>query len=132
MSESAKALRQALLQSTPFVEEKVTVTVPDGKGGVSEQVILVRQPTVGGRDRIVAEMQDGGDKRVNGAGLARAQALSVVLCCLDPQTRAPIFTEADVETLIESPAGSFVDVLANTAMSLMGAAQTNASKSPAG
>lgn len=132
MSDAAKSARQALLKFQPFREKKIDVQVPGPDGGTVVQEVLVRQPTVAARDRILAEMQlaRGEGKQVDGAGLARAQALAVVLCCLEPTTRAAIFTEADIEGLMESPSGSFVDVLANEAMSLMGAAQTTATKSP--
>ena len=132
MSDAAKSARQALLKFNPFREKLLTLQVPADDGATGTQEVLVRQPTVAARDRILAEMQAarGEVKQVDGAGLARAQALAVVLCCLEPATRAPIFTEADIESLMESPSGSFVDVLANEAMSLMGAAQTTATKSP--
>jgi hypothetical protein len=134
MSETAKIAREKLLKFNPFREKRIDVQLPGPDGENAVQGVLVRQPTVATRDRILAEMQTarGDGKSVDGAGLARAQALAVVLCCLDPESRAPIFTEADIESLMESPSGSFVDVLANEAMSLMGAAQSSATKSPAG
>jgi hypothetical protein len=129
MSESAKTIRANLLKFQPFREKTVTVDAPQEDGTFLAQEVLVRQPTVAARDRILASMQDG-NKKNDGQGLAEAQALAVILCCLDPGSRAPIFTDADLATLMESPAGSFVDLLANEAMSLMGAAQSAATKSP--
>lgn len=130
MSDAAKSVRASLLKFRSFREKLVTVEIPQEDGTVAKQDILVRQPTVEARNRILSSMKDADTKRLDGHGLAESQALAVILCCLEPSTRAPIFGEADVADLMQSPAGSFVDVLAGEAMGLMGAAQTAATKSP--
>lgn len=128
MTTIENATRARLLQFTPFREKVVEVVLPSPTGDPETVKVLVRQPSVAARDRILAEMVD--DKgQMKGGGLARRQAVTVIQCCFQADTRAPLFTEADIEVLCALPAGSFLDVLASEATELMSAGQEAASKS---
>lgn len=131
-SESAKNLRAALLQFTPFREQPVILEMPQPDGSFTETHVLLRQPTVAQRDKIIAAAQGGGGGKMDGSSIARGQALATIYCALDPETKQPLFTEADIEALTESPAGGALDQLALQAMKMMEVAQKSASKSPPG
>lgn len=92
---------------------------------------MLRQPSVAQRDRIIAAAQGSGGK-MDGDKIARGQALATIYCALDPESEQPIFTEADIEALVESPAGGPMDQLALQAMKLMEVAQSTVSKSAEG
>jgi hypothetical protein len=129
--ESAKNLRTALLQFVPFREKLVILETPQPDGSFTETKVLLRQPSVAQRDRIIAAAQ-GANGKMDGDRIAKGQALATIYCALDPETKQPIFTEADVEALVDSPAGGGLDQLALQAMKLMEVASQNVTKSAPG
>lgn len=125
-------IRDNLLRFTPFREKLIVLEVVQPDESIQETKILLRQPSVAQRDRILTEAQDTSTGKLAAGGLSRGQALAVVLCALDPDTKQPLFQEADIETLTQLPAGSWFDRLAREAMGLMEVAQKAATKSPEG
>lgn len=124
-------LRTRLLQNNLFAEKVVEVSVPatEPGGGPEALKVLLRQPTVGQRSEIMAQMKVGrdGDLR-SGEGISRGMALAVIFCALEPDTRKPIFDIADLDSLVGQPAGSWFDALAADAMGLMAEASETAKK----
>lgn len=124
-------LRTRLLQNNLFAEKVVEVSVPATElgGGPEALKVLLRQPTVGQRSEIMAQMKVGrdGDLR-SGEGISRGMALAVIFCALEPDTRKPIFDIADLDSLVGQPAGSWFDALAADAMGLMAEASETAKK----
>lgn len=124
-------IRQRLLKNNLFAEKTVAVRVPsETPGGEPEAVqVLLRQPTVGQRSEIMTKMKVGRDGDLkSGEGLSRGLALAIVFCALDPESRAPIFDLADVDSLIGQPSGSWFDELATEVMGLMAEASETAKK----
>lgn len=124
-------IRESLLRFAPFREKTIEVEVPAEDGSVTKQTVLLRSPTVEERDRIMLEATAGKtDGSLDAKGLSRSNATAVIVCALDPTTRQPIFTAADLEALVGLPAGSFIDQLSKAAQELMSDASKAARKSP--
>jgi hypothetical protein len=124
--------RAKLLRFNPFREKTVEVNLPQ-EDGTSETIkVLIRQPSVAARDKILAEMLDDKGQMKGGSSLSRRQAVTVIQCCLDPETRAPMFQDTDAEALAALPSGSWLDTLAAEATELMSAGQEAVTKSPPG
>jgi hypothetical protein len=124
-------VRAKLLRHNNFREKIVTVSVPsETPGEAPEQLkVLIRQPSVGQRSEIMAQMKVGKDLELKtGDGLSRGLALGIVYCALDPESRRPLFQVADIDSLIGSPSGSWFDTLANSVWSLMDEATEEAKK----
>lgn len=109
----ASNLRQRLLGAKSFREKVLTVTV-----GGEDINVLVRQPTVAQRNAILGDVDTSAKSKIGQDRMTRLQVVAVVQCALDPETRAPIFEEADIADLAEQPAGSWVDALASAVMGL--------------
>jgi hypothetical protein len=108
--------RSKLLKFNPFRFEILDVKVPCEDGSTEILRVKVRQPSVGQRTQILAARIAENDAKA----LARAQALAVVLCSLEPDgSDKPVFEMSDVDALIDGPAGGWVDQLANKAMALV-------------
>ena len=123
------SLRDRALRFAPFREKLVKVSVPRETGENEELEFLLRQPTVAQRNRILAESQavkKGGD--VDAGGIGRAQAMSVILCALDPLDKSPAFSDGDLESLLNLPAGGWLDELSSQAMGLMSEGEQAAKK----
>lgn len=119
----ATSLRDRALRFTPFREKTVTVSVPTPGGEKEDISFLLKQPSVAQRNRILAEIQNGRKGDVDAAGIGKSQALAVILCALDPETREAVFTEADLDALLALPAGGWLDDLSGAAMGLMSDAE---------
>jgi hypothetical protein len=81
--------------------------------------VLVVAPTVGQRNRIVGDVDQGGKKFIGDAKLGKMQAQACILCCLDPETKQPLFTAQDEEAILETPANGWVDTLFQEVMALL-------------
>ena len=92
-----------------FRREKVTVN------GVE---IEVRQPSIRERARILkaSKAQTGDQEKID---LGELFVTAAIACCYDPGTSQKVFTDADRESLMEQPSGSFVDDLGAVALKLM-------------
>lgn len=121
-------LRDRLLSNNTFATKIVTVKVP-GEKGPEEVKVLVRQPSVGQRSEIMAQMKVGRDGELrSGDGLSRGMALAIIHCARDPDSNANIFTPEDIDGLVGQPSGSWFDDLAGEALTLMNDAAENAKK----
>jgi hypothetical protein len=124
-------IRDRLLSSNTFSSKIVIVKVPakDPKDPPEDLRVLVRQPTVGQRSEILAQMKVGKDGELrSGDGLSRGMALAIIRCARDPDSNGEIFTLEDLDSLVGQPSGSWFDDLAGEAMSLMNDAAENAKK----
>lgn len=125
-----QSTRARLLRFTSNFREKVVeVDVPNEDGTTEKLRVLVRQPSVQQRDRLLGEAVTEDGKLDRKGGISRRQVAAVMLCSLDPDTRQPLFTEADFDTLLQLPSGGWLDTLAAEAMELMAAGTTAATKS---
>lgn len=127
----SSTIRNRLLKNNLFAEKTVSIKVPadDPAAPKEDLAVLLRQPTVGQRSEIMAQMKVGrdGDLR-SGDGLSRGLGLAIIFCALEPDTRKPIFDLADLDSLVGQPAGSWFDELAAEAMGLMSEAADAAKK----
>lgn len=87
----------------------------------------IRQPSVGQRGRILqaAKVQTGDAEKMD---LAKLQVMATVCCTYVPGEDTPVFEEADIEALMELPAGSFVDEFAQVALRFMNVDAEEAAK----
>ena len=78
----------------------------------------IRQPSVRQRSEILkkARMTVGDDEGVS-VDIAAMQVWSVICCVYAPDDTKPLFSDGDFESLLDMPAGSFVDKFATVAMS---------------
>lgn len=74
--------------------------------------VLVKQPTVKDRSDIgkMSVDIDVETKEISFNQLA-FQIYGIIRCALDPETKKPLFTEADFDSLVNFPTGSWVDDL---------------------
>lgn len=114
---------RSLLLKNAFRQKEIRLNIE----GQSVPVTL-RQMTVGQRAEVQAALKVGRDGSISG-GLARGFALAVVHCCLHAETGQPLFEVADVDSLINTPAGGWVESLGAEIMSLIGEAAEDAKKS---
>lgn len=124
-------LRERLLSNNTFATKLVIVKVPgkDPAGPKDEIKVLVRQPSVGQRAEIMAQMKVGRDGELrSGDGLSRGMALAIIHCARDPDSNAAIFTPEDLDSLVGQPSGSWFDDLAGEALTLLNDAAENAKK----
>ena len=122
-------LRAQLLKSNVFRSKVVEVSVPQAEGEPVTLAVRVKQPSVEERSIIFAEAKVSKSGEVNAGGTARMGALAIVFCARDPETDEPIFTTEDIDTLLHTPANSWVDKLAAEVMSLLADAAEIAKKS---
>ncbi|MFW5903055.1 MAG: hypothetical protein ACOCTT_04155 [archaeon] len=113
MSEIKNKLREITVGKSP--EFKSEIVEIDG------QEFEMREPSVGTRGKIISGSgisfsQDGVDNDMN---ISQMQILVVVYCTYVPDTDEQVFSEKDIPMLLEQPAGSFVDKLAQVGMRLM-------------
>lgn len=101
-------LRKKALGSRPVVKEIVEV---DGTK------YEVRKPTYAARSTIFAgaKLTSGDAEKID---LGRFQALAIVHCVHDPETGEKVFEAADVDAILELPAGS-LDALSDCAIKLL-------------
>ncbi len=78
------------------------------------QEIEVRQPTVGGRAKLMkkCEKDVGKGTRID---MAEFMVYSVIFNCYVPGTNEHIFSEEDFDALMGMPSGSFIDDLSELA-----------------
>ena len=122
---TASDLRAQLLKSNQFRSRIVEVTLPD----VAEPLkVKVKQPSVEERNAIFAgaKVSKGGD--VDAGSSVKTGALAIIYCARDPDTDEPVFTVSDLDTLLSTPAGGWVDFLAAKVMEVLVEAQEIAKK----
>ncbi len=130
---SAKDIRASLLKHNPFKSRIVEISVPgeplkDGSPGTPEVLkVKVKQPSVEERQAIFAEAKVGRDGAVS-ASSSKTAALAIIYCARDPDTDEPVFTAADIDTIMQSPAGGWVDLLSQKVMELLSEAAESAKK----
>ncbi len=108
-SELRAKLRGAVLDPGPGRVE--TVDLGDGL------VVELRQPTVGGRSAILKAAGVVKDGEV--PDLGKMQAEAVLQCSFVPGTGERAFERADVEAMLQLPAGGAFDKLADPAVKLL-------------
>lgn len=132
----SSTIRTRLLKNNLFSEKTISIRVPaeadvpgEPPGPREDLAVLLRQPTVGQRSEIMAQMKVGRDGDVrSGDGLSKGLGLAIIFCALEPVTRKPIFDLADLDSLVGQPAGSWFDEVAAEAMGLMSEAADAAKK----
>lgn len=117
MSNKSSTTRQRLLdQSAKLIRRKVIEIVVSGEDPIK---VEVRSPTLAQSSMFAAAEGDV-------LGRARSMAKMVILCTFDADG-APIFTEADEDLILESPAqGGWVSPIVAAMTSLLDEAQANA------
>ena len=122
-------LRASFLKSNPFRSRVVEVLVPQADAEPLTLKVKVKQPSVAERNQIFAEAKVSKNGDVNAGASAKTGALAIIYCARDPDTDEPVFTIADLDTLLGTPAGSWVDFLAGKVMEVLVEAQDLAKKS---
>lgn len=95
-------------------------TVGKAKDRLTTKIVIdgyeleVRQPTVRKRSAIVNSGQSEGR-----TDMGQILASAIIECVYDPVSGEPVYDEADRESLLEQPTGSFVDTLGNEVLRLM-------------
>jgi hypothetical protein len=111
-------IRSALLGSAHGSRKSVSVEIGD-------MTLTVRQPTVRQRSRLLkaAGMFDTSaatsGKKSSGSDMGLMQVLCVIECTYVPDTDEKVFAQTDLDTLLNTPAGGYVDRLSKVAMDLM-------------
>ena len=106
-------LREKMLNASSRPEKRLTVKIGD-----EDQAVLIMAPTVKQRNQIASDV-DASGKKLTGDKIGRFQTKAVILCALDPETKKPIFAPQDEESLLEMPAGGWVDTIANAVAEFM-------------
>lgn len=114
MSSAREALRSAGLKSREA--KRVTVVFED-------QEYEVRAPSVRARAKILdrAGLTETDEKKKNKADAGKMQVLCVIACTFAPGTDERVFEDADLETLLDDPAGGIVDALGEHALKFLNA-----------
>lgn len=110
--------RNRLLQlSAKSVRTKI-VEIPDGDSPVK---VMVKSPSV-------AQASKFSDlaKADNASAQARVMAQIIIECCVDVDSGAAVFSDADVDVILACPSDGWVSVLVGAATELMSAAETTA------
>lgn len=121
---SASDIRAQLLKSNKFRSRIVEVQL-------SETEVLkvkVKQPSVEERNAIFSGAKVNKSGEVTAGDSGRTGALAIIHCARDPDTDEPIFSIADLDTLLSTPAGGWVDFLAARVMEVLVEAQDIAKK----
>jgi hypothetical protein len=127
-------LRNNFLKYKSFTSHIVEVDVPvppaeDGTVLPPEKLsVRVKQPSVAERTAIFSEAKVSKAGDVNVSSSARTNLLAIVHCVRDPATDLPVFTVADVDSMMGFPSGSWVDVLAGKVMEVIAEAHEAAKK----
>ncbi len=122
-------LRAQFLKVNPFRSRLVTVTVPQNEGEEPLKLtVKVKQPSVAERNAIFSDTRVSKSGEVNTSDGARTGARAIVICCRHPDTDEPVFTLEDLDVLMNTPAGGWVDSLAAEVMKVLSEAQENAKK----
>lgn len=121
-------LRAQFLAHNPFRERKVSVEVPAPDGGTNTLDVVIRQPSVEERNEIFSEAKVSRDGGVSAGKTMRAGALAIIYCVRNPENNLPVFTIADLDTLMHMPANSWVDELAGKVMEVLTEAAEKAKK----
>ncbi len=118
MSSMRDALRAAGLKSREG--KRITVVFED-------QEYEVRAPSVRARSKILtaAGLVDTDDQKGKGkktqADAGKMQVCAVIACTFAPGTDERVFEDADVETLLDDPAGGIVDAVGEHALKFLNA-----------
>ena len=121
-------LRAQFLKSNPFRSRLVTVNVPQDEGPALALTVKVKQPTVRERNEIFAETKVSKGGEVDAGSSAATGAKAIIYCARHPDTDEPVFTLEDLATLLNTPAGGWVDTLSGEIMKVLVEAQDNAKK----
>jgi hypothetical protein len=124
---AASEIRSKFLKYTPFRSRIVEVEVPCEDGSVETLRVKIRQPDVSERQSMFADAKISRDGSVN-AEQSRIGALSIIHCVRDPDTDEPVFSAADLDTLLHLPTGSWFDKLSGKVMEVLSEAQDLAKK----
>lgn len=119
MTEPTSPLRAKFLRYNPFRSRIVEVQIPVQEG--EEPITLsvkIQQPSVAERQSIFADakVSKNGEVTTNNA---RTGALAILQCVRDPDTNAPVFEAADLDSILASPAGGWVDFLSAKVMEVL-------------
>lgn len=116
MSSLRDGLRAAGLKSREG--KKVIVTFED-------QEYEVRAPSVRARSKILAAAgvvsADDDKKKKKDPDAGKMQVACVIACTFAPGTDERVFEDADLETLLDDPAGGIVDALGEHALKFLNA-----------
>lgn len=115
-------IRKAAADSTKAAMDVMEVDFGSGE----RHRVGVLHPTMKQRQKF-AEIANTGRKKdgmVDLGSVSASKRVSVIDCCVDPETREHLWSQADGSIFDEAPAGGWVDKLAQRVMSLgSGAAQ---------
>jgi len=114
MAERKKSMRDILRAKTVGAKKQFKSEIVEWDGEKFE----IRQPSVGQRGKILqaSKVQTGDVEKMD---FAKLQAVAVICCTYVPGTNEQVFEEADLDALMELPAGSFVDEFSQVALRLM-------------
>lgn len=127
---SASTIRAQLLKSNKFRSRIVEVSIPsdDPAAEPATLKVKIRQPSVEERNAIFSDAKVAKDGSVSAGGSARTGALAIIYCARDPETDEPVFAHADLDSLLQCPAGGWVDFLSAKVMEVLVEAQDIAKK----
>lgn len=112
MSSNREALRASALKTR---QPRKAVVEFEG------QTYEVRAPTVKQRSEILERAGVLDEKKAKKTDTGRMQVVAVVSCTFDPESGERVFENADIEALLEDPAGGIVDALSVPAIAFLNA-----------
>lgn len=117
-------LRQQFLGFSQFRSKTLEIEIPapptdDGLERTQKLTVKIKQPTVEERGVIFADTKVTRNGEFSGAASFRTGALAIITCVRDPATDEPVFGMEDLDVLMKSPAGGWVDTLAGAVMELL-------------
>lgn len=109
-------LREKLLAKSSF-KYKV-VEIPDGPDGETLKV-LIRGLSIAQKNDLLGDVDTATGKIILGSARTnRLTAHVIIQCALDPDTSKPLFADTDEALLLDSPANSWVETLAQEILAL--------------
>lgn len=116
---AASELRSQFLRYNPFRSRVVEVTIPSPEGEPAVVLkVKIKQPSVQERQAIFADAKVSRNGEIT-TNNARTGALAIIQCARDPDTDAPIFEGSDLDSILASPAGGWVDFLSAKVMEVL-------------
>lgn len=108
-------------KSTRDLIRKATLGKPNTRASSTMDLngvdVEIRQPTVGQRSRILTAAGGGTTGEIK--DFSKLQIAAIMSCCYVPGTQEHVFEKADEKSLMDQPAGGWVDELAAEAVRLM-------------